>query len=297
MRILITGGCGFVARSLIQELGGTHDVVLFDRVTPDQATMFGGANGRTPAPFETSLPCFTGEITDPEALRPALEGAEAVVHLAADPTGYADKGVGIFRDNALGTYVVLDEARQAGVKRFLCASSINAFGTFYWRISGKPVDWGCLPLTEDYPVVPEDPYSLSKFVNEQTAAAFTRAYGITTAAFRFAGVSSDERYAQRRGNLQPAQALDDTLWQWVHVRDVARGLHQALECPTLPGHGVYTLAAADTCALEPSMDLLERFRPDLAMKVTRTLVGRESFLAIDRARAAFGYDPQYRLGE
>jgi nucleoside-diphosphate-sugar epimerase len=297
MRVLITGCCGFVARALIEELSPAHGVVLFDRVAPHEATMFGGANGRTPAPFATELPCFTGEITDPEALRPALEGAEAVVHLAADPTGHAEQGISIFRDNALGTYTVLDLARRAGARRFLCASSINAFGTFYWRLSGRPVEWGRLPLTESFAPVPEDPYSLSKLVNEETCAAFHRAYGLTTAAFRFAGVSSDQRYAERVGNLQPTTAWDETLWQWVHVRDVARGLRQALECGSLPGHGVYTLAAADTCAREATMDLLERFRPDLAMKVTRPLLGRESLLCTRRAREAFAYAPQYRLGE
>ena len=295
MKVLITGGCGFIARRLIQELGDAHEVRLFDRVRPEDASFFGGPGGRTPMPFETDLPFFQGSITEPETVRPAVERMYAIVHLAADPTGLAENGVSIFRDNALGTYVMLDEARLAGVKRFLCASSINAFGTFYWRISGRPVDWGSLPLTEAFKVVPEDPYSLSKWVNEETCAAFHRAYGITTAAFRFAGVLRDESYEQVKASRGPAREWSPTLWQWVHVADVARGIRQALECETLPGHGVYTLAAADTTALEPSMELLERFRPDLLAKLSRPLEGRESFLCTRRAREAFGYSPFMRL--
>src|SRR5437773_2119301 len=82
-------------------------------------------------------------------------------------------------------------ARLAGVRRFFCASSINAFGTFFWRLSGKPVIYRKLPLDESFAPVPEDPYSLSKWVNELTCDAFHRAYGITTAAFRFAGIWDD----------------------------------------------------------------------------------------------------------
>jgi len=297
MKLLITGACGLIGRKLQDELGDSHDLRLFDRVKPEDATLFAGGRDRTPAPFEPQWPFFQGEITDPEAVKPAIEGVEAIVHLAAQVAGHPEIGIETFRDNALGTFIMLDLARQAGVRRFLCASSINAFGTFYWRISGKPVDWGPLPLTEDFDPVPEDPYSLSKLVNEHTCAAFDRGYGITTAAFRFAGVHGQESYEAFMQGLQPTTEWSPTLWQWAHVGDIARGLRQALECPTLPGHGVYTLAAADTCAPEPTMELLERFRPDLAESVTRPLLGRESLLSTDRARATFGYEPQYRMGE
>jgi len=65
----------------------------------------------------------------------------------------------------------------------------------------------------------------------------------------------------------------------------------------LPGTGAFTLSAGDTRCLEPTMELLERFRPDLAQTVAVPLTGRAPLLAIDAARQAFGYDPQYRLGE
>ena len=69
-----------------------------------------------------------------------------------------------------------------------------------------------------------------------------------------------------------------------------------MEAPGLPAHGVYYLGAADTRCPEPTMEILERFRPDLAATVDPPLEGRASLIAIDRAREAFGYDPQYRLG-
>ncbi len=65
----------------------------------------------------------------------------------------------------------------------------------------------------------------------------------------------------------------------------------------MPAHGVYTLGGADTTCPEPTMDILDKFRPDLAATVVKPLSGRAPLLSIDRARAAFGYDPQWRLGE
>jgi nucleoside-diphosphate-sugar epimerase len=221
---------------------------------------------------------------------------DAVIHLAADPTGYPEKGKEIMHVNVVGTYVVLDAARQAGVQRVFCASSINAFGTFFWRLSGRPSPYTKLPLDESFRPVPEDPYSLSKLCNEETCAAFHRAYGLTTAAFRFAGVWSAERYDAFRGDIKPTTEWSDLLYQWVHVSDLVAGIRKAMECPELPGFGVYTLAAADTCCPEPTMDLLNRFRPDLAATVSPPIEGRGGLLSIARARQTFGYAPRYRLG-
>lgn len=297
MKVLITGACGFLGRDLIAELEGSHELRLLDRNRPEEATMFRpGVSEGAPAPFSTPHHFTKAAITDANAIRSAVEGADAIIHLAASVTGLPEFGQGTFEANALGMFIVLDEARKAGVKRFLCASSINAFGTIYWRISGKPVEYDRLPLDESFPPVPEDPYSLSKYVNELTCAAFTRAYDITTAAFRFAGVYSVEAYEAARQSLAPTENWSDDLFQWVHVKDIARGLRQALECHMLPAHGVYTLAAADTRCPEPSMQILERFRPDLAANLTRPLIGRQTLMSIDRARETFGYDPRFRLG-
>ncbi|OQA47558.1 MAG: 3 beta-hydroxysteroid dehydrogenase/Delta 5--_4-isomerase [Chloroflexi bacterium ADurb.Bin325] len=299
MRVLITGACGFLGRRLIRELEERgHELRLLDRVRPEDATVYVPSSGaRAAEPLVTDWPFVVAEILDAPALRAAAEGMDAVVHLAAAVTGLPQYGVETFRDNALGTFIVLDAARLAGARRFLCASSINAYGTIFWRISGQPSPYVTMPLDESFEPVPEDPYSLSKYVNEITAAAFHRAYGITTAAFRFAGVWTEAMYEQRLAEgLPPTTAWSDTLYQWVHVLDIATGLRQALEAPDLPGHGVYTLGAADTRCPEPTLELLRRFRPDLAANVTAPLEGRAPLIAIDRARQTFGYNPRYRLG-
>jgi nucleoside-diphosphate-sugar epimerase len=223
---------------------------------------------------------------------------DAVINLAGEPRGVPEIAVHTFRSNALGTFVMIDVAHRAGVSRFLCASSINAYGTFFWRLSGQPAPYTKMPLDQSFSPVPEDPYSLSKLVNEETCAAYNRAYGMTAFAFRFAGVWSQDRYAQGlEQGLQPTTAWSDDLYQWVHVEDIVRGLRQALEADTLTGFGVYTLGAGDTRCPEPTMALLERFRPDMAKTVGEPLLGRAPLLSIGAAQTAFGYDPQFRLGD
>jgi nucleoside-diphosphate-sugar epimerase len=297
MKVLITGAAGWLARELATELEARHELLLTDRVDPAEATVFvPGQLERRPAPLVTAWPYRRAEITDLPAMVAAAEGVDAIVHLAAITDGLPEHGPAIMEVNVVGTYVVFDAARLAGVKRVLCASSINAFGTIYWRLSGRPAPSTAMPVDESFPAVPEDPYSLSKWCNEETAKAFHRAYGMTSAAFRFAGVWTPELYERHAATMGPTAAWSDDLFQWVHVRDVVRGLRQALECDSLPGSGVYTLGAADTRCPEPTMELLERLRPDLAATVDPPLDGRAPLLSIERARRTFDYDPQWRLG-
>ena len=296
MKVLITGACGFIGRNLIRELEATHELRLLDQTLPAEATVFAGAT-RTAIPLESDWPFIQADITDAAAMSQAMEGMDAVIHLAGEPRGLPEIGVETFRANALGTFVAIDAAHAVGVRRFFCASSINAFGTFFWRLSGKPVPYTKLPLDESFSPIPEDPYSLSKLVNEESCAAYHRAYGMTTAAFRFAGVWSHERYEKALADgLPPTAAWSDDLYQWVHVADVVTGLRQALETAELPGFGVYTLGAGDTRCPEPTMELLEHFRPDLVATVTPPLAGRAPLLAIAQAQQSFGYAPAYRLG-
>ena len=299
MKILITGACGMIARALVKELEAQHELVLLDRVDPAEATMFiPGSAERARAPFTVDWPFVKAEILDEVAIKAAFEQYhfDAVVHLAAGVTGLPEVGVETFKINTVGTYIMLDACRLTGVKRFTCASSVNAFGTIYWRLSGRPPVYHSMPLDESYPPVPEDAYSLSKWFNEETCAAFNRAYGITTAAFRFAGVWTAEMYERSVAQgLAPTTQWHDDLFQWVHVRDIAAGIRQALEASDLPGYGAYYLGAPDTRCPEPTMALLRRFRPDLADNVTQPLEGRESLISIRRAQQAFGYTPKYAL--
>jgi UDP-glucose 4-epimerase len=301
VKVLITGACGFVARGLIKQLQERgHQLVLLDRINPEDATIFWPwvPEGRIKSPLVTTWPYVKTEILDFDTLLRTMQGIEAVIHLAAAVSGDPEQGIATMHANVCGTYTVLDAARRAGVSRALCASSINVFGTFYWRVSQKPIDYPSLPLDETFEPIHEDPYSLSKFCSEHTCAMFARAYGMTTAALRFAGVWNPEQYERvRSAPLPPTEAWSDDIFQWVHVDDIVTGIRVALEEPNLPPYGAYTLGAADTRCPEDTIDLLRKFKPRLAEKLTAPLPGRTALLSIHKARQTFAYAPKYRLGD
>ncbi|MEZ4677082.1 MAG: NAD(P)-dependent oxidoreductase [Caldilineaceae bacterium] len=130
MKVLITGACGFIGRNLIRELEVHHELRLLDQTPPAAATIFAGAT-RTAIPLESDWPFIQADITDAVAMRQAMVGMDAVIHLAGEPRGLPEIGVETFRANAFGTFVAIDAAHTVGIQRFFCASSINAYGTFF----------------------------------------------------------------------------------------------------------------------------------------------------------------------
>ncbi|MBA8794521.1 nucleoside-diphosphate-sugar epimerase [Friedmanniella endophytica] len=297
MKIMITGAAGWLGRYVAELLGDRHELVLLDQADPEQATVFDpeAPGGRSVSPLRTPWPYHRTALADEDGLRAALAGVDVVVHLAGKPTGDWETAEETIATNVVGTFNIHRAAVRAGVRRVVSASSINAFGTFFWRVSGLSPVRRALPLTEDEPAVPEDPYSLSKLTGELVAATFHRAFGLETLPLRFAGVWPEQRYDRLLTDGLPASTgWADDLWQWVHVRDVSAGIVAAAEAAVVTPEPI-VLAAADTCAPEPTLDLVRRYRPDLAPHLTAPLPGRAPLLSIDRARTRLGYAPRFTL--
>ena len=142
-------------------------------------------------------------------------------------------------------------------------------------------------MDEDIPTDHEDPYSLAKFCNELNCAAWTNRTGMTTAAFRFSGVFPPEWTESFAAKVQPTTEWIETLAEYVDLRDVVRGLQQALECESLPKTGVYQLSGPDTMYPEPTMEVLKKFRPEWLDRVKTPIKGRRSLLSHERAKRAF----------
>ncbi len=297
MNILITGAAGGIGRKMIERLQGEHELLLTDAAQPSEASVFDhlAPGGRRKAPLDTEWPYLRADLLDSDALDRFVRQAEVIIHLAGIPTGDWDKMDLTMRTNALGTSRVLDLARKAGVRRFVNASSINAFGTFWWRVSGlKPIRRK-LPLTEDEPPIPEDPYSLTKFLAEEIGHAYQRAFGIEVVNLRFAGVRSDALYRTMLSDGLPVtETFPADLGQWVHEDDVAAGIELGATVPMVTSEPI-VLAAGDTKLPEPTLEIIRRFQPDLQPHVTEPLPGRTTMLSITRARIRLGYSPKYNL--
>jgi nucleoside-diphosphate-sugar epimerase len=120
-------------------------------------------------------------------------------------------------------------------------------------------------------------------------ASYTRAYGIRTYVTRPAGITPEERRRRMAQNANPTQGWSDWLWCWVGSEDVANAHRLLMEtADELPSHDVYFLNADDTTALEPSRELVERFKPEF-MSLAKGLKGHQAFINCDKLKRAVGW--------
>jgi len=179
MQILLTGGSGAVGKAIVKRLVSSGFGVRVLGRRPGLA--FEGAEYRA---------C---DINDFPALRDAMRGCDAVVHLAAIPNPGNGPSEEIFRVNCSGSFNVFQAAAQEGIRRIVQASSINATGQFFGL---KPAPLHYLPIDEEHPTFPTDAYSFSKNIIERTGEYFWDREGISSLALRLPWVAPAEIHNQ-----------------------------------------------------------------------------------------------------
>ena len=170
MRVLITGGAGFIGSNLSElALSKGHDVTVIDDLSTGFEENLEGLDVRF----------VRGSILSPDHLADAMAGIDSVVHLAAlgsVPRSIKDP-IASHAANATGTLLVLEAARAAGVGHVVVASSSSVYGL-------NPA----LPKSEREWVRPMSPYAVTKLATEQYPLAYQQSYGMETLAFRFFNV-------------------------------------------------------------------------------------------------------------
>lgn len=175
-RYLVTGGAGFIGSHIVEALVRRGDAVavLDDFSTGHRRNLDAATQARaagTPAPE-----IFEGDLRDAALVRRAVAGATHVLHQAALPSvpRSVAEPLQSHEVNASGTLGLLLAARDAGVKRFVYASSSSAYG-----------DVPTLPKIESQPTAPLSPYAVSKLAGEQYCRIFTPLYGLETVSLRY----------------------------------------------------------------------------------------------------------------
>jgi nucleoside-diphosphate-sugar epimerase len=196
-KILVTGGAGFIGSHLVEALlhRGQKVRILDDLSTGkvenlEEATGFrvpplDAGPGRTPLiPLGEKAEFLKGDISDEETCRKACEGVSCVFHEAA--LGSVQRSVEdpltTHRVNATGTMNMLWAAKEAGVRRFLYASSSSVFGNLF----SNPEE--VIPKEETHPTHPESPYAATKLMGELYCRIFSRIYGLETVSLRYFNV-------------------------------------------------------------------------------------------------------------
>ena len=165
MAILVTGGAGYIGSHAARALRRSgYEVVLYDNLSTGFRRLAQG------------LELVEGDIADEAKLRPVLARVDAVMHFAAH--AYVGESVEnprkYFRNNVLGALSLLNSALDAGIRRFVFSSTCAVYGI--------PEQ---IPITEQTPREPVNPYGASKLFFENALEAYSRAYGLRSVSLRY----------------------------------------------------------------------------------------------------------------
>jgi nucleoside-diphosphate-sugar epimerase len=172
----------------------------------------------------------------------------------------------VFCGNTTSTFTVLDEAGSAGVRRAVIASSYSITGLPFAPVIRHPA---YLPIDEDLPVQIEDPYALSKQVDELSAGLMWWRHQLSVVAIRFPFLGGlDWELPERSARIADDPAFAATeFWTYLETRDAATACVQGLLEPP-PGCHVLSVAAPNTLAPYPTEQLLDSFHPDVPRRTT-----------------------------
>jgi nucleoside-diphosphate-sugar epimerase len=268
-RIAVTGGSGKAGRAVVEDLTA-HD---YEVVSIDVAET------RDP-----DAPTLIADLTDLGQAIEAIEGADAVVHLAAIPAPNVVTDAEVFRINTMSTYNVFSASVKLGLERVVWASSETLIGLPFEREQPRYA-----PIDERHPLLPEFSYALSKLVGEAMADQFARWSGIPFVSLRISNIMTEPDYARFPGFWDDPTIRAWNLWGYVDARDVAQAARLSLIAP-VTGHEAFLIAASDTCMTRPSASLLEEVYPDVPHG---SIEGHTTLLSIDKASRVLGYTPQH----
>jgi UDP-glucose 4-epimerase len=249
MRVLVTGGAGYIGSGVVEELiRAGHGAVVYDSLY----------KGHREAVHPEAL-FVHGDLLEREPLQQALRGVDAVVHMAADslvgesvtnPAKY-------YRNNVVAGLALLDAMRETEVKRLVFSSTAAVYG--------EPAKQ---PIEESDPTAPTNPYGATKLAFEHALPWYARAYGLRSISLRYFNAAGATRRCRERhdpethliplvlqaaGRLIPEVTVFGTDYptpdgtavrDYIHVLDLAQAHILALEKAEPGRHAIYNLGSA-----------------------------------------------------
>jgi dTDP-glucose 4,6-dehydratase len=227
MRVLVTGGAGFIGSNYVRRAvsGAYEGLADADIVVLDALTYAGVRENLAPVEDSPRLEFVQGDICDVDLVDSLLARVDQVVHFAAE--SHVDRsihGAGEFvRTNVLGTQTLLDAALRHGVERFVHVSTDEVYGS---------IDEGS--WTEDRPLEPNSPYSASKASSDLIARAYFRTHGLPVNITRCSNNYGPYQFPEKVIPLFVTNLMDGrkvplygdglNVRDWLHVDDHCRGI-------------------------------------------------------------------------
>ena len=295
MRILVTGAAGFIGSAYVRvalEARPGDELVVLDKLT------YAGRRENLDDVADR-IDFIHGAIEDREVVASAIEGCQAVVNFAAE--SHVDRSIedqdAFARTHVIGTGVLLDAARQAGVTRFLQVSTDEVYGS---------IEEGM--FTEESPLAPSSPYSATKTGGDLLALAHWHTHGLETVVCRGSNNYGLRQHPEKLIPLtilnalagDPIPVYGDGLQvrNWIHVEDFARAIDTVLTAGE-PGQ-VYNAGGPDEVpnieVVKRILDLTGRDESLVEHVTDRPGHDRRYSLSSDKVRA-LGWEPRMRFAD
>jgi nucleoside-diphosphate-sugar epimerase len=277
MRILVTGARGKVGAATVAALvDAGHDVTAADRTTARHE------GDRDAIAYQEV------ELTEAGDAYAVVRGHDAVIHAAAIPDPTANPPHVVFQNNLMATFNMIEAAVRLGVPRFVNVSSETVPGFFFPERPWLP-DY--LPVDEEHPVRPQDPYATAKHFGELLMDGAVARADITCVSIRPSWVQWEGNYEPNIGPWLREPEVSEGFWAYIDVYDLADALRLAAEASTA-GHEVVYIASPDIASHASLAELARRFHGDAAPEIRPSDEARPNGISIAKARRLLGYDPQ-----
>jgi len=294
MRVLVTGGAGFIGSNLVGRLvADGHTVTVLDNLS---------SGYRINLATFPAVRLIEGDVRNEADVRTAIGGAEVVFHLAASVGNRRsiDDPVHDAEVNVIGTLRVLEAARRAGIRKIVTSSSAGIFG-----------ELKTLPIREDHPIEPDSPYGASKLCCEKECLVYAKLFALEAVCLRYFNVYGPNQRFDAYGNVIPIFVFQmlrgepltifgdgEQTRDFVNVRDVVQANLRAAHAPGVSG--AFNIGSGTRITIN---DLVAKLRtasglvPLVRHGAPRPGDVRDSLADISAARAAFGFAPSVGLEE
>jgi dTDP-glucose 4,6-dehydratase len=294
-KVLVTGGCGFIGSNFVRHLLATDSAASV--INFDALTYAGNLKNLADLNDHSRYAFIKGDITSRDDVRSVMQrGITDVINFAAE--SHVDRSIqdsGPFvRTNVIGTQVLLDAAREFGVKKYVQVSTDEVYGSL------GPTGL----FTEETPLHPNSPYSASKAGADQLVLAYQHTFGLDAVVTRCSNNYGPYQFPEKLIPLFVTNLLNDQpvpvygdgmqIRDWIHVLDHCRGVEAAWRRGK--SGEVYNFGGrCEKANIDLTKLLLELVgKPETLIKYVADRPGHDRRYAIDCKKAAreLGWEPQ-----
>jgi nucleoside-diphosphate-sugar epimerase len=279
MKVVVTGSAGKVGKATIAALmEAGHEVRGVDVLPP----VF-----ERPEPDEPEY--MQAQLTDAGDAFAVVQGMDAVVHAAALPEPTRNPPHVVFHNNLMALFNMIEASVRFGVSRFVNISSETVPGFFFPEREFLP-DY--VPVDEEHPIKPQDPYALAKHFGEQLMDAAIRRSDIRCITIRPSWVQHEGNYERNLGpQVRDASELSPNFWSYIDAYDLADAITLAVESD-LDGHEVFYIASPDNVGNRNFEEIVKEYYGD-QVEIKEPLPRVDtSGISTQKAQEMLGYSPR-----